>query len=205
MEVPFYKFRLFPDVIVQLYNGHADRRKELSVLVATDHVAWPEDVGQFIETVDGREAEIWVLHYIDNPAILLAWATHYRQHYCRDEDLPDLVADTGSSNADFLTNIKFLDAIAAPGPSTRTGDFGELLVADIIEYVLGYWRPLHGRLRIARTAMCRLTAPINALKSSHAAFTRTSTWPKISVTVDKGVLSESRRTFNSRDSKGERH
>ena len=54
-----------------------------------------------------------------------AWATHYRQHYCRDEDLPDLVADMGL-NAEFLTNIKFPDATLAPGPSTRAGDFGEI-------------------------------------------------------------------------------
>ena len=98
-----------------------------------------------IETADGREAEIWALQHADDPAILSAWATHYRQHYCRDEDLPDLVADTGLSNADFLANIKFPDPVAAPGPSTRAGDFGEILVADFIEYVLGYWCPRQGR------------------------------------------------------------
>lgn len=114
-------------------------------MAAPDHVAWLEDTGEVIETADGREAEIWVLQHADDAAILSAWATHYRQHYCRDEDLSDLVADTGLSNADFLTNIKFPDAVAAPGPSTRAGDFGEILVADFIEYVLGYWCPRQGR------------------------------------------------------------
>lgn len=114
-------------------------------MATPDHVAWLEDTGEVIETTDGLEAEIWVLQHADDPAILSAWATHYRQHYCRDEDLPDLVADTGLSNAQFLTNIKFPDAAAAPGPSTRSGDFGEILVADFIEYVLGYWCPRDGR------------------------------------------------------------
>ncbi len=114
-------------------------------MAAPDHVAWLEDTGEVIETADGREAEIWVLQHADDPAILSAWATHYRQHYCRDEDLPDLVANTGLSSADFLTNIKFPDAVAAPGPSTRAGDFSEILVADFIEYVLGYWCPRQGR------------------------------------------------------------
>jgi hypothetical protein len=114
-------------------------------LPAPDHVAWLHNTGEVIETADGRQVEVWVLQHANDLAILSAWATHYRQHYCRDEDLPDLVADMGLSNAEFLTNIKFPDATLAPGPSTRAGDFGEILVADFIEYVLGYWCPRQGR------------------------------------------------------------
>lgn len=35
----------------------------------------------------------------------------------------------------------FPDGKVAPGPSTRSGDFAEILVADFIEFVLGYWCP----------------------------------------------------------------
>ena len=120
-------------------------------MAGPDHVAWLTDTGEVIETADGREAEIWILQHADDPAILSAWATHYRQHYCRDEDLPDLIADTGLSNADFLTSIKFPDAVAAPGPSTRAGDFGEILARQVGNGV--------EHMRIAKTAMCLLTAP----------------------------------------------
>jgi hypothetical protein len=125
-------------------------------MAAPDHVAWLEDTGEVIETADGREAEIWALQHADDPAILSAWATHYRQHYCRDEDLPDLVADTGLSNADFLANIKFPDPVAAPGPSTRAGDFGWRISSNLS---WGIGAHVKVDLRIAKTAMCLPTAP----------------------------------------------
>jgi hypothetical protein len=48
---------------------------------------------------------------------------------------------TGMDRADYLRTILFPDKTVAPGPSVRAGDFGEILVADYVEYVLGYWCP----------------------------------------------------------------
>jgi len=45
------------------------------------------------------------------------------------------------SNAEYLVSIKFPDSKVAPGPSVRAGDFAEILVADFIEFVLGFWCP----------------------------------------------------------------
>src|SRR3546814_15477764 len=50
-----------------------------------------------------------------------------------------------STRTDTLFPYTTLFRSAAPGPSTRAGDFGEILVADFIEYVLGYWCPRQGR------------------------------------------------------------
>ncbi|MCP2080870.1 UNVERIFIED_ORG: hypothetical protein J2W74_002056 [Methylorubrum zatmanii] len=55
--------------------------------------------------------------------------------------MPILADGTGLSPADFLTQIKFPDSATAPGPSVRSGDFAEILVADYIQYMLGYWCP----------------------------------------------------------------
>ena len=105
------------------------------------HVSWLYDTGERQITACGREIEIWALAPKHDKEVLSAWARHFRQHYISDEDLPAMVDGTGLDKADYLRNRLFPDASNAPGPSTRSGDFGEILVSDYIEYVLGYWTP----------------------------------------------------------------
>jgi hypothetical protein len=105
------------------------------------HIEWFQDTGERRATVDRRVIELWELRHVDDPVILSAWAAHFRNHYCSDADLPDFVAGTGKTAAEYPVSIKFPDAKAAPGPSVRAGDFAEILVADFIEFILGYWCP----------------------------------------------------------------
>jgi hypothetical protein len=105
------------------------------------HLDWLTDTGERLTTADGVEIEVWELQHGDDPAILSAWAKHFREHYCDDDMLGILVPGMGKTNAEYLTEMKFPDASNAPGPSIRSGDFAEILVADYIEYKLGYWCP----------------------------------------------------------------
>lgn len=69
----------------------------------------------------------------------------FRQHYCDDELLDRLANGTGKTRAEYLVDLKFPDEKVAPGPSIRVGDFAEIMVADYIEYKLGYWCSKHLR------------------------------------------------------------
>jgi hypothetical protein len=109
--------------------------------IAPPHLSWLRDTGDRQTTACEREIEIWALAPEDDEAVLSAWARHFRQHYISDEELPLMADGTGLSNADYLRKILFPDASQTPGPSLRSGDFGEILVADYIEYMLGYWCP----------------------------------------------------------------
>lgn len=110
-------------------------------MVKPPHIGWLKDTGERRHSACGREIQIWEIDAANDAAALSAWAAHFRHHYCADVDLPALVAGTGKSKSDFLKTILFPDEKIAPGPSLRSGDFGEILVADFIEYVLGYWCP----------------------------------------------------------------
>jgi Cap4 SAVED domain len=105
------------------------------------HVSWLHDTGERQSTACGCEIEIWALTPEEDEEVLSAWARHFRQHYISDEDLPAMVDGTGLSTAEYLRATLFPDASRTPGPSLRSGDFGEILVADYIEYLLGYWSP----------------------------------------------------------------
>lgn len=94
-----------------------------------------------IITNEGKKVEIYELCINDNEEVLNEWANHYRKQYCDDNILDILVEGTGMSKQEWLLKNKFPSDKIVPGPSTRAGDFGELLIADYIEYIYSYYVP----------------------------------------------------------------
>ena len=94
-----------------------------------------------LSTSDGHPIEVWELKVDLLDPHLSNWASTFRQQYCADTDIDILAAGTGLSRAEYLTNLVFPDEQSAPGPSIRAGDFAELLVADYVEHLLGFWVP----------------------------------------------------------------
>ena len=104
------------------------------------HLKWLTNTGKCITTVDGKTAEILEFNHKQDDAILSAWAKHFRNHYCLDNDI-DVLKSPKQSRKDYLTETKFPDKASKLGPGIRAGDFGEILVADYLQYVLGFWVP----------------------------------------------------------------
>ncbi len=105
------------------------------------HITWLKNSGESLKANSGEKVQVWTLTCSNHQAVLKEWATHFRQHYCLDSEIDALRAGTGLSRTNYLLNLVFPDSAAAPGPSIRAGDFSEILVADYLQYVLGYWVP----------------------------------------------------------------
>jgi hypothetical protein len=105
------------------------------------HIKWFVDTKKRLQTADGKAVKVWEFRHQNDDKILSAWAKHFRNHYCLDTEIDFLRKGCNYSRKDYLNNIKFPDPSVTPGPSIRAGDFGEILVADYLQYLLGYWVP----------------------------------------------------------------
>ena len=111
------------------------------------HSTWLKRAAKKLHTKDGRNVTVYelVVDAADNTT-LKAWAKHFREHYCLDSKIDKLRKGTGKSRAEYLRDLVFPDPKDDFGPATRSGDFAEILIADLLESHLGYWVP---RIRYA--------------------------------------------------------
>jgi hypothetical protein len=103
------------------------------------HLDWLADTGERLKTADGKVIEVWEFKHEADEAVLSAWAKHFRNHYCPDKDIDFLRGSR--SRKSYLDEIKFPSKTSKLGPSVRAGDFGEILVADYLQFILGYSVP----------------------------------------------------------------
>ncbi len=105
----------------------------------SEHTKWFVDTGERLKTADGKDVEVWDFCHEENDAVLSAWAKHFRNHYCLDTDIDFLRGKR--TRSDYLIDIKFPSKSTKLGPGIRAGDFGEILVSDYLQWLLGYWVP----------------------------------------------------------------
>ncbi|MBC2047189.1 Hachiman antiphage defense system protein HamA [Listeria booriae] len=95
---------------------------------------------EIITTEMGKKIKVLHLNVCKDDNILNEWASHFRKHYCSDEEIDDLRYGYGMTREEFLRDIKLPDR-SSLGSATRSGDFSEILVADYVEFILNYFVP----------------------------------------------------------------
>jgi hypothetical protein len=103
------------------------------------HIKWLANTGERLKTTDGKEVEVWEFRHEKDEAVLSAWAKHFRNHYCLDTEIDFLRGKR--TRSDYLTNVKFPSRTTKLGLGIRAGDFGEILVSDYLQWLLGFWVP----------------------------------------------------------------
>ncbi|MBE4941281.1 uncharacterized protein DUF1837 [Bacillus thuringiensis] len=111
------------------------------ILTTQSHIRWFKNTGQTIQTSEGKNIEVFEFKYEQDEETLSSWAKHFREHYCLDSEIDFFREGYNYTRAEYLNIIKFPDSSRTPGPSIRAGDFGEILVADYLEFILNYWVP----------------------------------------------------------------
>lgn len=111
------------------------------MLPNSNYTKWFKNNRNNSKTKDGKLVEIIDLLHVKDKKVLSSWAKHLRNHYISDDDLCEGCKNTGKSKYNYLNEIKFPDKTINPGPSVRSGDFGEILVADYLQYIQGYIVP----------------------------------------------------------------
>lgn len=106
------------------------------------HSTWLKKAAKTLHTKDGKKATVYefVVDASDETAMKV-WAKHFREQYCLDSKLDKLRKGTGKSRTEYLRDLVFPDAKDDFGPATRSGDFAEILIADLLESHLEYWVP----------------------------------------------------------------
>jgi hypothetical protein len=104
-----------------------------------EHIKWLVDTGERLKTADGKDIAVWEFRHQPNVGVLSAWGKHFRNHYCMDADIDFMRGKR--SRKDYLNEIKFPSKTTKLGPAIRAGDFGEILVADYLHWVLDFWVP----------------------------------------------------------------
>jgi hypothetical protein len=106
------------------------------------HTTWLKRSAKKLATKDGKAVLIFELKVdLKDPKTLSAWAKHFREHYCLDSQLDMYRKGTNKSRGDYLTDLVFPDATDDFGPATRSGDFAEILVSDLLQSQYGFFVP----------------------------------------------------------------
>lgn len=85
-------------------------------------------------------------HVLSDDVVMTAWAKHFRNHYCDDDNIDYFRSGPDLSRKDYLITLKFpsssvKESYEKTGPATRSGDFAEILVADYLSSHMSYWVP----------------------------------------------------------------
>lgn len=120
-----------------------------------------------LNTADGEPVAVFDFNAQNCSPMVPEWAVHLRAHYCLEAEIDNLRAGTGKTREEFLREMMFPSA-----PHVMSAEFAEILVADYIEFCMGYKVP-----RVRYLYKINPNLPVNGVDI--VAFNKSMTDPKL--------------------------
>lgn len=90
---------------------------------------------------DGVPLSCYKLDYKIDDTVFNEWALHIRRHYESDSELKGSLSITGMSAEQYLRTYVIPQKTDPLGPTSRSNDFTEIMISDLLEFVEGYTVP----------------------------------------------------------------
>lgn len=87
---------------------------------------------------DGAPLLCYRLDYAVDETVYCDWALHLRQHYESDDELAESLQTTGLSAEEYLRRNVIPQKSDEFGPTSRSNDFSEIMISDLLEFIHGY-------------------------------------------------------------------
>lgn len=100
-------------------------------------VSWLKEERCFLK--DGTSVSCWCLEWESDDTALDAWALHMRRHYIGDKKLKFICEQRREKPETYLPRVVIPEE--KDPRHVRNGDFAEILISDVLEYLLQYAVP----------------------------------------------------------------
>jgi hypothetical protein len=94
-----------------------------------------------VELEDNIPITCYRLAYEIDENVFCEWALHIRKQYESDDELKKSVSATGLSIEEYLRKFIIPQTTDIFGPTSRSNDFTEIMISDLLEYVYEYSVP----------------------------------------------------------------
>lgn len=114
--------------------------REDSILKKPEYMQWIVKEDGIIENLNGT-IYCYKIEYNDDPDVIDSWALHIRRHYISDDDLEEDCDLLELSPEEYLKSCIIPQKNEHLGSTARSNTITEILISDLIEYILGYHVP----------------------------------------------------------------
>ena len=94
----------------------------------------------------GHEVRSYRIDYTDESAVIDDWALHIRRNYIKDEDLSESARLNGLTEEQYLKTYIIPQKNEPLGATARSGDIAEIVVSDLLEFIMGYTVPRYKQM-----------------------------------------------------------